>query len=98
MFGRARRQREREEFAMLHAKIAAIHGDLVRRDEELIAVLDRLATATGDVEERLAITAPAIEGLRRAIEARSPAEIDLTARPRVLGGSVEGRPELVDRA
>lgn len=89
MFGRARRQREREEFAMLHAKIAAIHGDLVQRDEELIAVLDRLATVTGGVEERLAITAPAIEGLRRAIEARSPAEIDLTARPRVLGGSVE---------
>ena len=82
---------------MLHAKIAAIHGDLVRRDEELIAVLDRLATATGDVEERLAITAPAIEGLQRAIEARSPAEIDLTA-PRVLGGSVESRPQLVDRA
>lgn len=95
MFGRARRQRERDEFAMLHAKIAAIHGDLVRRDEELIAVLDRLATVTGDVEDRLAVTAPVIEGLRRAIEARAPAEIDLT-RPRVLGGSVESRAEVVD--
>jgi hypothetical protein len=98
MFGTARRRREREEFAMLHAKIAAIHGDVIRRDEELIAVLDRLTAVTADMDDRLAITAPVIEGLRRAIEGRSPADIDLTGRPRVLGGSVDtGAAELVDR-
>ncbi len=90
MFGSGRRRRrERDEFAMLHAKIAAIHGDLIRRDEELIGVLDRLATVAERSETRMEGELSLASVFRQMLEVRDAGQIDLATGPRVLGGSVE---------
>ncbi len=85
-FGRRRRQ-ERDEFLLVHSKIAAIHGDLLRRDEELIDALTDLTRATDRVGERLRSETSVLETLHRMIEGREQPAIDLT-KERVLGGSV----------
>ncbi len=89
-FGR-RRQQERDEFLMMHSKIAAIHGDLLRRDEELIDALAQLTETTGQVGDRLRTDTHLAEMLDRMLTAREERSIDLTAEPRLVGGSV--RPE-----
>ena len=88
MFGITRRRRqERDEFLMMHSKIAAIHGDLLRRDEELIAALSSLTAATHQVGERLESETTLAGVLSQLMTAREPVAIDLT-KERVLGGSV----------
>jgi hypothetical protein len=92
-----RRNRERDEIMLMHAKIAAIHADMVRRDEELrldlrtrrelIAALDRLTSAAERAEVRSESESELAGVLRQMLAARMPAEIDLTDE-RVLGGSV----------
>lgn len=81
-----RRRTERAEFLMLHSKIAAIHGDLLRRDEELIMALSSLTAATNHVGERLQTENTLATVLHQLVTREQPA-IDLT-RERVLGGSV----------
>ena len=88
MFGSKRRRRERDEFLMMHSKIAAIHGDLLRRDEELVSALDSLTAATHHVGERLESDATLAGVLSQLIAGRETPAIDLT-RERVLGGSVD---------
>lgn len=92
-----RRQQERDEFLMMHSKIAAIHGDLLRRDEELISALTGLTEATAQVGDRLKTDTTLAEVLDRMLATRDDHAIDLTAEPRVVGGSVSpeyaiGRP------
>lgn len=72
---------------MMHSKIAAIHGDLLRRDEELIAALSGLTAATHQVGSRLESDTTLAGVLSELMGAREPRAIDLT-RERVLGGSV----------
>ncbi len=88
MFGSKRRRRERDEFLMMHSKIAAIHGDLLRRDEELVSALDSLTAATQHVGDRLESDATLAGVLSELLAAREMPAIDLT-RERVLGGSVD---------
>ena len=88
MFGSKRRQRERDEFLMMHSKIAAIHGDLLRRDEELVSALDSLTAATQHVGDRLESDITLAGVLSELLTARETPAIDLT-RERVLGGSVD---------
>lgn len=88
MFGVLRRRRtEREEFLMIHSKIAAIHGDLLRRDEDLISALSSLTNATNHVGDRLDTEHTLVTVLQQFLTAREQPAIDLT-RERVLGGSV----------
>ena len=94
-FGRRRRQ-ERDEFLLVHSKIAAIHGDLLRRDEELLNALSSLTAATNQVGERLETDASMVEVLNRLLVARETPAIDLT-RERVLGGSVSVEPDAYQR-
>lgn len=94
-FGR-RRQQERDEFLMMHSKIAAIHGDLLRRDEELLTALSTLTVATNQVGERLETDASLADVLHRMLEARETPAIDLT-KERVLGGSVSVDPAAYGR-
>jgi|GEM_PF-4784892 hypothetical protein len=94
-FGR-RRQQERDEFLMMHSKIAAIHGDLLRRDEELLIALSTLTAATNQVGERLETDASMADVLNRLLVARETPAIDLT-KERVLGGSVSGEPAAYGR-
>ena len=93
-FGRRRRQ-ERDEFLLVHSKIAAIHGDLLRRDEELIDALTNLTSATDRVGERLESETSVLAVLHRMIESRDQPAIDLT-KERVLGGSVSVDDDLPD--
>ena len=72
---------------MMHSKIAAIHGDLLRRDEELVAALSSLTAATDQVGARLESDTTLAGVLSELMGAREPRAIDLT-RQRVLGGSV----------
>ena len=88
-FGR-RRQQERNEFLMVHSKIAAIHGDLLRRDEELLTALSSLTSATQQVGSRLQTDATLVDVLQQLIATREPRSIDLT-KERVLGGSVDAK-------
>ena len=89
MFGSSRRRRrERDEFLMMHSKIAAIHGDLLRRDEELITALATLTAATHHVEERLQSDTTLAGVLSELVAGRESPALDLT-RERVLGGSVD---------
>ena len=88
MFGSKRRRREHEEFLMMHSKIAAIHGDLLRRDEELVTALDSLTAATQHVGDRLESDTTLAGVLSELLTAREAPAIDLT-RERVLGGSVD---------
>ena len=81
----------------MHAKIAAIHADMVRRDEELrldlrtrrdlIAALDRLTSAAERAEARSESESELAGVLRLMLAAQPSAEIDLTDE-RVLGGSI----------
>lgn len=87
MFGARRRRQERDEFLMVHSKIAAIHGDLLRRDEELLQALSTLTAATDHVSARLESDSALARVLTELVSAREPAAIDLT-KERVLGGSV----------
>lgn len=87
MFGARRRRKERDEFLMVHSKIAAIHGDLLRRDEELLQALSTLTAATDHVNARLESDSALAQVLTELVSAREPAAIDLT-KERVLGGSV----------
>ncbi len=88
MFGALRRRRtQRDEFLMMHSKIAAIHGDLLRRDEALITALSSLTAATNHVGERLETENTLATVLNQYLTAREQPAIDLT-RERVLGGSV----------
>ena len=87
MFGARRRREERDQFLMMHSKIAAIHGDLLRRDDELIQALSTLTAATDHVSARLESDSAMARVLTELVSAREPAAIDLT-RERVLGGSV----------
>ncbi len=89
MFGARRRRQERDEFLMVHSKIAAIHGDLLRRDEELLQALATLTEATDHVSARLESDSALARVLTELVSAREPAAIDLT-KERVLGGSVTG--------
>lgn len=91
MFGARRRRQERDEFLMVHSKIAAIHGELLRRDEELLQALSTLTAATDHVSARLESDSAVARVLTELISAREPAAIDLT-KERVLGGSVTGAP------
>ncbi len=93
-FGRRRRQ-ERDEFLLVHSKIAAIHGDLLRRDEELIDALTNLTSATDRVGEQLESETSVLAVLHRMIESRDQPAIDLT-KERVLGGSVSVDDDLPD--
>jgi len=72
---------------MMHSKIAAIHGDLLRRDEELIAALTTLTAATHQVGARLESDTTLAGVLSELMGTREPRAIDLT-RERVLGGSI----------
>jgi hypothetical protein len=72
---------------MMHSKIAAIHGDLLRRDEELVAALSNLTAATDQVGARLESDTTLAGVLSELMGAREPRAIDLT-RERVLGGSI----------
>lgn len=91
-----RKKRAREELLWtLHAKIAAIHADVIRRDEQFIAVLDRLAETNERVRARL--EAEQIDGraLLDATTRLTDAMVAATTRQRaapqgqrVLGGSV----------
>ena len=72
---------------MMHSKIAAIHGDLLRRDEELVAALSSLTAVTHQVDARLESDTTLAGVLSELMGAREPRAIDLT-RERVLGGSV----------
>ena len=96
MFGRARRRQERDEFLMMHSKIAAIHGDLLRRDEELISALSTLTVVTHQVGARLVSDTTLAGVLTELMSAREPPSIDLT-RERVLGGSVAADPGALGR-
>ena len=96
MFGKARRRQERDEFLMMHSKIAAIHGDLLRRDEELISALSTLTVVTHQVGARLESETTLAGVLTELMGAREPHAIDLT-RERVLGGSVSGDPGALGR-
>ena len=87
MFGARRRREERDEFLMMHSKIAAIHGDLLRRDEELLSALSLLTTATHHVGERLETETTLAKVLNQFLASREQPAIDLT-KERVLGGSV----------
>ncbi len=89
MFGARRRREERDQFLMMHSKIAAIHGDLLRRDEELLQALSTLTSATDHVSARLESDSALARVLTELVSAREPAAIDLT-KERVLGGSVTG--------
>ncbi len=91
MFGARRRRQERDEFLMVHSKIAAIHGDLLRRDEELLQALSTLTAATEHVNVRLESDSALARVLVELVSAREPTAIDLT-KERVLGGSVTGDP------
>jgi hypothetical protein len=96
MFNLFRRQRqERDEFlTILDSKVAAIHEDLIRRDEELISALTTLTDTTHQVSERLETEASLADVLRQLVTTRDNRSIDLT-KERVLGGSVSvGRGEL----
>jgi hypothetical protein len=92
--GWRRRRRDRDEFFAMHAKIAAIHGDLLRRDEELLAVLSDLAVASQRIDERLAAESGLFDVINRVLETRDARAIDLTGTPRVLGGSIGTDDEL----
>jgi hypothetical protein len=87
MFGR-RRRRERDEFRSMHAKIAAIHGDVIRRDGALLDALEDLAAVTREVGCRLEEQARFSEVMARLVAASEPLAIDLGEEPRVVGGSV----------
>lgn len=87
MFGARRRREERDQFLMMHSKIAAIHGDLLRRDEELVQALSTLTSATDQVSARLESDSAIARVLTELVSAREPVAIDLT-KERVLGGSV----------
>lgn len=88
MFGIGRRrQQERDEFLMMHSKIAAIHGDLLRRDEELLSALSSLTMATHHVGERLETETNLAKVLNQFLASREQPAIDLT-KERVLGGSI----------
>ena len=89
MFGARRRREERDQFLMMHSKIAAIHGDLLRRDEELLQALSTLVSATDQVSARLESDSAMARVLTELVSAREPVAIDLT-KERVLGGSVTG--------
>lgn len=92
MFGMGRRRRrEHDEFMMMHAKIAAIHGDLIRRDEELLSTLGRLATVAERSEYRLEGELSLATVFRQLLDARDTGALDLTAGERVVGGSVGTR-------
>ena len=89
MFGSGKRRRqERDEFLMMHSKIAAIHGDLLRRDEELVSALSSLTAATNHVGERLEADTTLAGVLSQLLAGRDTPAIDLT-KERVLGGSVD---------
>jgi hypothetical protein len=98
MFGR-RRRAQRDELMMMHARIAEIHADMVRRDEELrldlgtrrqlISAVEQLTDAAHGVEERLLTEGSLADALQGLLVARETAAIDLGERPRVLGGTVE---------
>lgn len=106
----ARRQREQNEIMYMHAKIAAIHADMVKRDEELrldlrtrrdlIDAVDRLTHAVERAEERAEQEASLASVLRQMLTARSGGDIDLSAE-RVLGGTVgttgTRRPRQIER-
>ena len=89
MFGARRRRQERDEFLMVHSKIASIHGDLLRRDGDLLQALSTLTSATDHVSARLESDSALARVLTELVAAREPAAIDLT-KERVLGGSVSG--------
>ena len=91
MFGARRRREEREQFLMVHSKIAAIHGDLLRRDEELLQALSTLTAAADHVSARLETDSAMAQVLTELVSARESVAIDLT-KERVLGGSVTGDP------
>jgi hypothetical protein len=98
VFRRAERNRERDEIMLMHAKIAAIHADMVRRDEELrldlrtrrelIEALDRLTEAAERAEARSESETALVTALKQMILGRGSTTIDLSDE-RVLGGSVE---------
>lgn len=81
---------------MMHSKIASIHGDLLRRDEELLAALTTLTAATNQVGDRLETDASLADVLNRLLAAREIPAIDLT-KERVLGGSVSVDPAAYGR-
>ena len=91
-----RRKRAREELLWtLHAKIAAIHSDVIRRDEQFIAVLGRLAETNERVRARLEAERADGRAMLDAVARLTDALVAATARPlaappapRVLGGSV----------
>lgn len=97
MFGARRRREERDQFLMMHSKIAAIHGDLLRRDEELVQALSTLTSATDQVSARLESDSAIARVLTELVSAREPVAIDLT-KERVLGGSVTGNTSGQDSA
>lgn len=97
MFGARRRREERDQFLMMHSKIAAIHGDLLRRDEELVQALSTLTSATDQVSARLESDSAIARVLTELVSAREPVAIDLTME-RVLGGSVTGNASGQDSA
>lgn len=94
---RRRRQREQDEIMFMHAKIAAIHADMVRRDEELrldlrtrrdlIDAVDRLTHAVDRAEARAESEASLATVLRQMLTARNGGDVDFGGE-RVLGGSV----------
>lgn len=91
-----RKKRAREELLWtLHTKIAAIHGDVIRRDEDLLAVLTGLADTGERMRARLEAERTERRAMLDAVIRLTDTLIASTARPapvapgpRVLGGSV----------